>query len=41
MINDIDGPEYTDKLRAMMFCKKESADGVTTEETWLLKSNVV
>jgi predicted membrane chloride channel (bestrophin family) len=40
MISDIDGPEYTDKLRAKMFCKKEG-DNISTEQTWLLKSNLV
>lgn len=40
MINDIDGPEYTDKLRAKMFCEKEGETAMS-EQTWLLKSNAV
>ena len=40
MINDVDGPEYTDKLRAKMFCKKEG-DTVMTEKTRLLGFNIV
>jgi hypothetical protein len=39
MVNDIDGPEYADKLRSMMFWKKEE-DTVMCEKTWL-KSNMV
>lgn len=39
MLYDIDGAEYTDKLRTKMFCKKDG-DAVMTEQTWL-KSNIV
>jgi predicted membrane chloride channel (bestrophin family) len=40
IINDIDGPEYADKLRAKMF-NKVAEEIVCNEQAWLLTNSVV
>lgn len=40
-INDIDGPEWTDKLRARMSDKGATASTGSLEDSWLLSANAV
>lgn len=39
-INDVDGPEWVDKLRVKMHDKNDS-ENLATEQSWLLSATIV